>query len=112
MAALHDAVVIEHREKCGDKNYRGQNLEGKDKTKLAALFAQLAEHHLRAGEGVLQELVDAMACPFQQIPAKGKTQHEDGEQELQDESHDYGLDPDRPAIAGKQVGEAEHGDQT
>ena len=80
---LHHAVVIEHGEERRDENHRGQNLEGEDHSQRSALSAQFAEYQLRAGEGILQKLFDAVSGKFQQIASKVEAQHEEGKQELQ-----------------------------
>ena len=89
----------------------GKNLEGKDHSQRATLPAQFSKHQLRAGEGVLQKLLDAVAGPLQQIAAKVEAQDEQGKQELQEKSQGHGLDPNRAPVAGKQIRQAQHGGQ-
>ena len=89
----------------------GRTWKAKISPKRSALAAQFAEHQLRAGKGILQELVDAVARKLQQIAAEVEAQDEEGKQELQKKSQDHGLDPDRAPVAGKQIGQAQHGDQ-
>src|SRR5439155_8441088 len=108
---LHDAVVVEHREESGDKDDRGQDLKGEEETELAALFAQLTEHELRASEGVTEKFADRIARPRKEIAAERKAQDEEGENELQTESQYPRFDPDSPAIAGEQECQAEHRSQ-
>src|SRR5579859_530060 len=116
---LHDADVIEQREKSGDENNRGENLESKNEVfrrsgetgRSRGGQAELAKDKLRAVKGVAEEQIDVVSGLFKKIAARGEAQNKNGERKLQAETPKHSFEFDGLAIGGEEIREAEHCEQ-
>ena len=83
----------------------------KAKTARVELSPPRAEDHGGAGDGVGEELVDAVASGGEEALADGRLDDEDGEDELEAETPGYGAPADGAAVGGEGVGEANESDE-
>src|SRR5579859_5423039 len=108
---LHNAVVVENCKERADEDYRGQHLEGENKTDARTLLAQRTEDEFRTDEGVTENAIRSVSGDLKDAPAVVHAQHKNGKGDLQAESPGDRLDADGAAIRGKNVGEREHRQQ-
>ena len=108
---LHDAEVIEHREKRGDEDDGGQDGEGEGGERVAG-GAETAEDHGGAVDGVGEEAGDGVGTDFEDFLAVAPLDDEDGEEELEAETPGDGAPLDGFAIGGECVGDAEKNEKS
>ena len=107
---LHEADVIEDGEEGRDEDDGGEDLEGEDGER--GVVAEWAEDHGGAGDGVGQELVDAVACGGEDALADGGLEDNDGEDNLKAETPRYRAPLDGAAVSGEGVSEREKGEES
>ncbi len=108
---LHEADVIKDGEEGRDEDDSWENFEGED-GQGGVVCAEIAEDHGGAGDGVGEELVDAVACGGEDALAYGGFEDDDGEDELEAEAPGYCAPLDRTAIGREGVGETEKSDKS
>ena len=107
---LHEADVIEDGEEGRDEDDGGENFEGEDGH--GRVVAERAEDHGGAGDGVGEELIDAVAGGGEDALADCGFEDDDGEDELEAEAPGYGAPLDGAAVGGEGVGERKKGDES
>ena len=79
---LHDAVVVEHGEKCRDEDDGWQYLEGKIKPEMGTLLPEFAKHKLGADESVTKQSIHHITGFLKHSPASFDSQYKYGEDQL------------------------------
>jgi len=96
---LHDAYVVEHGEKGGDKDDGGQNLEGEDGAQRTIGQAQSsAEEDFGAGIGGGEHGFHHVPGPGHELLSVVEAQHEKGKDQLQTQSPGDGAPADMFAV--------------
>ena len=100
---LHHTEVIQNREERGNKNDRGQHLEGKRKAKTGEFLgqAEVAENKRGPRVGKAQQLVRAGAKESKHRTAHAGTQNEETKRQLKAEAPGDGLELNCASICGE-----------
>ena len=100
---LHDAEVVEHREKRRDENDRRKRLEREIKTSGGIFLPEIAEDEGRSVVGEIQEPVGAGAQLLEDQLAIFPAHHQESEGNLQAEPPGDRLVADGAAVGGKRI---------
>ncbi len=108
---LHDAEVVKRGKERRDEDDGGQHLESEDGAEGGVLLAKIPKDKFRAGEGVAEQLVDAVPGRCHGVAAEAPAQHEKSKGDLQADAPGHGAYADGATIRREEPCQQQHGEQ-